>query len=63
MLIGFFYSSDIVFNNSYMVNYWKKFKAYVDELYPDVEVISINPVGLKNVFKDRYDETYLIKNR
>lgn len=60
---GFFYSSDIVFNNSYMVNYWKKFKAYVDELYPDVEVISINPVGLKNVFKDQYDETYLIKNR
>ena len=31
---------------------YKKFKAFARKYYPDVEIISINPVGLKGVFKD-----------
>lgn len=60
---GFFYSSTIVFNNEYMVNMWKKCKAYIDEFYPDIEMVSINPVGLVGLFKDECDEAYLIQNR
>jgi hypothetical protein len=29
-----------------------KFKAFANKYYPDVEIISINPVGLKGIFKE-----------
>ena len=38
---------------------WKKMKEYIDEYYPDIEVISVNPVGLKGLFKDVYTKEYL----
>jgi len=31
---------------------YKKFKIFAKKYYPDVEIISINPVGLKGIFKD-----------
>lgn len=31
---------------------WKAFKKFAQHLYPETEVISINPVGLKGIFKD-----------
>ena len=31
---------------------YKKFKAFAHKYYPDIEIISINPVGLKGLFKD-----------
>ena len=31
---------------------WKKMKEFAKTYYPDTEIISINPVGLKGVFKD-----------
>lgn len=31
---------------------YKKFKMFANKYYPDVEIISINPVGLKGMFKD-----------
>lgn len=33
---------------------WKKFKEFAKINYPDVEIISINPVGLRGMFKDVY---------
>lgn len=60
---GFFYESDIKFDNSYMIRRWNAFKEYIDELYPDIRITSINPVGLKGLFHDEYDEVYLIMNR
>ncbi len=33
---------------------WKKFKRFQEAFYPDIEVISVNPVGLKGMFKDLY---------
>lgn len=41
---------------------WKKFKEYMDWYYPDTEIISINPVGLKGVFKDIYTQSYIDAN-
>jgi len=37
-----------------IVNGWRKFKAFQEAFYPDIEIISINPVGLKGLFKDVY---------
>lgn len=38
---------------------WRKFKTYAEQFYPNCEVISINPVGLKGLFKDVYTKSYL----
>jgi len=32
-------------------------KNFAEQYYPDIEIISINPVGLKGIFKDVYTET------
>lgn len=37
---------------------WKKMKEYIDEYYPHVEIVSVNPVGLKGLFKDVYTKSY-----
>ena len=33
---------------------WNDFKVYLNEVKPDVRIISINPVGLKGYFEDIY---------
>jgi len=33
---------------------WQEFKKFAEHFYPDTEIISINPVGLKGMFKDEY---------
>ena len=38
---------------------WKKLKEFRDIYYPETEIISVNPVGLKGVFSDIYTESYL----
>ena len=35
-------------------NKWKELKHFLELHDPDVEIISINPVGLKGLFKDVY---------
>ena len=37
-----------------LINGWKKLKQFQEAMYPDVEVVSINPVGLKGLFQDKY---------
>ena len=37
-----------------MVKRWENLRDFAKEFYSDVEIISINPVGLKGVFKDLY---------
>lgn len=41
---------------SYLIKPWKKLKDFAMDYYPDVEVISVNPVGLKGLFTDYYTE-------
>lgn len=31
---------------------WQAFKQFSEHFYPDTEIISVNPVGLKNMFKE-----------
>ena len=52
---GFFYESDKIFDNTYMIEMWKNLKSYIDEFYFDIEIYSINPVGLKGLFLDVYE--------
>lgn len=33
---------------------WRELKVFADTFYPDVEIVSINPVGLKGIFRDEY---------
>jgi len=33
---------------------WEKMKTFVETYYPDIEIISVNPKGLKGLFKDEY---------
>ena len=41
-------------DSSGLVKRWKKFKDIMNDYCPNTEVISINPVGLKGMFKDIY---------
>lgn len=47
-------SSDLIPDRN--INNFKKLKNFIDLYYKDIEIISINPVGLKGVFKDEYAE-------
>lgn len=38
---------------------YKRLRQFVEHYYPDTEVISVNPVGLKGMFHDVYTESYL----
>ncbi len=38
---------------------WIALKEDINDKYPDIEIISINPVGLKGLFKDVYTQSYL----
>lgn len=41
-------------DTSLVLGGYRKFKLFARKYYPDVEIISINPVGLKGMFKDEY---------
>lgn len=40
----------VMMNNS--IEYWKQLKEFADTYYPETEIISVNPVGLRGLFKD-----------
>jgi len=37
---------------------WGKIKKFKDIYYPEIELVSVNPVGLKGMFKDMFTEKY-----
>ncbi|MBO5435491.1 glycosyltransferase [bacterium] len=56
---GYFYGNDGTHKYPHLIEQWIKAKKHINEVYPDVEIISVNPVGLKSMFKDVYTEEYL----
>jgi hypothetical protein len=57
------YNSRYFYNNEFVTNYhwyaplkhnWKLMKIFIDTFYPQTNIISINPMGLKGLFKDEY---------
>lgn len=41
------------------IEYYYKIKDFADTYYPYTEIISVNPVGLKGLFKDVYTDSYI----
>ena len=39
-----------------IIEAYKKFKIFANTYYPDVQIVSINPVGLKGLFKEEWTE-------
>lgn len=50
---------EVPYNYKWMVRPWKKLAEFAKSNYPDIEIVSINPVGLKGVFKDKYTQGYM----
>lgn len=52
---GYFFSNECSSSpDPHFLQWWIDFKEHAEDEYPDVEIISINPVGLKGVFEDVY---------
>jgi len=54
--------SDLIYDHNTtnrLIQGWQKIKEFQQIYYPDVEIVSINPVGLKGMFNDIYTESYL----
>ncbi len=47
---AFFYGGGS--DHDYQIPIWHKFADFTRENFPETEIISVNPVGLKNLFKD-----------
>ena len=40
-----------------VIEMWKDIKRFAAAYYPDTRIVSINPVGLKGIFEDEYQES------
>lgn len=54
--------SQLAWNVQKFVQGYKMLKEVRDYHYPDVEIISINPVGLRGLFRDVYTEDFIKDN-
>ena len=62
---GGHFNSDIQiddFAHKQLLDTWNKTKKAISTWYPDIEVISVNPVGLKGMFHDVYTESFLAQH-
>ena len=50
------------YNFQEMFKGYRLFKEFMQNHYPETEIISINPIGLKGLFKDMYTQSYLDKH-
>lgn len=48
----------IAVSGNIVIKMWKEIKAFAAAFYPDTRIVSINPVGLKGIFEDEYQEGY-----
>ena len=46
----------------HLIKRYQILKLFAQRYYPETEIISVNPVGLRGVFKDIYTENYLAAN-
>ncbi len=53
-------NSTLALNSLRCINHWKELRGFKEIYYPDTEIISVNPVGLKGIFSDVYTENYLL---
>lgn len=56
---GNFFDGNTSYNYKKMIMGYKKFKEFARVHYPETEIISINPIGLKGIFKDVYTQAFI----
>ena len=39
-------------NEEHLLEWWTKFKVWVEDVYPNVEIVCVNPIGLNGMFKE-----------
>ena len=49
-------------NDNNAIEYYKQLKDFSQLYYPETEIICVNPVGLKGIFKEVYTKSYLEKH-
>ena len=49
-------NEDFEANDAYAISTWKQVKEFAQTYYPETEIISGNPVGLKGIFTDLYQD-------
>ena len=61
---GHFYNNESDLLIDFIFKGWNRVKEFRNVFYPDTEIISINPIGLKGMFKDIYtnDSEYTYEN-
>lgn len=47
------------YKQAHQYKHWKLFKKYQENLFEETEIISINPINLKNMFKDVYTKSFV----
>lgn len=57
--VGNFFDGPSAYNWEKMVEGYKRLKNFAKIYYPETEIISINPIGLKGLFKDVYTQSYV----
>ena len=57
--VGNFFDGPSAYHWKKMIEGYKKMKNFVQIYYPETEIISVNPVGLRGIFKDVYTESYI----
>lgn len=55
---GHFYGGKVEKFSDFIIR-WKSFSQYVSEIFPEIEIISINPMGLRGMFKDQYTASFI----
>ena len=56
---GNFFDGPTRYHWKKMIEGYKKFKKFAQIYYPETEIISVNPVGLKGLFRDVYTQSYV----
>ena len=60
---GHFHSDENIPKDlTYQVALWKRLDEFIKNTYPDIEIISVNPVGLKGMFHDVYTKEYIAEH-
>lgn len=47
---------------SKQIEMWKYCMKFIASIYPEIEIISVNPVGLQDICRDVYSRNYIEKN-
>ena len=53
---GYFDGTKSKLTANHLVPLWKEIKKFKDIYYPETEIISVNPIGLKGIFTDLYQD-------